>query len=296
MALSAINIPAGSKVALIAPSAHFDHAAIDTIKQIVRSLGYEPLHSATIYDRCGEMAGKDWVRAEDIIRWFTDPDVKLIWPIRGGYGSIRILNMLDFTRLSRENKFFIGYSDITFLHTALLNAGFERCIHGPNAIELANMPPEGIQKIQEFFKGKVKLEWRLSEGNIIRHGSAHGRLIGGNLTCLCHLLGTPYFSSSMCEGALLFIEDNNEAGYRIDRMLNHLKIAGVLEKIKGLILGNFSNCEPEEKLISRISDIIAPFDFPVIFNMPFGHNILQDMLPLGIKYHIDTYQSVFRIV
>ncbi len=291
-----INIPRGSKIALVAPSAHFDHTIIDSIKQTVTKLGYEPVHSKAIYDKYGEMAGKDWIRAEDFVRWFMDPAVKVIWAIRGGYGSIRILNMLDLKKISQENKLFIGYSDITFLHIALLNAGFVGCIHGPNAIELINMPPEGVQKIQDFFKGKGKFEWKLSEDNIIRHGSAYGHLIGGNLTCLSHLLGTPYLKPYMWEGALLFIEDNNEAGYRIDRMLNHLKIAGVFEKIKGLILGNFSNCESKEKLISRVNDIVSPFDFPVIFNMPFGHDILQDLLPLGVKYQIDTYQSTFRAV
>ncbi len=285
----------GSKIALVAPAASFDETSFREVIKLIEKWGYNPVYSHCVFEKHGEFAGKDWIRAEDFEKWFREPDVSMVWAIRGGYGSSRILSFLNLDTISSSKKIFLGYSDMTFLHLALVNKGFQGSFHGPNAVELSDLKIEKTEVIYQFLQGAFEFRWKYKEAQILRHGVASGRLIGGNLTCLCHLLGTPFLNPDIWNGALLFLEDCNEAGYRIDRMFNHLKLAGVFDNIKGLVLGSFRNCEPSPNFRSRILDILASFDFPIICDMPFGHNIRQDVLPLGQSFYMNTFEHFLEM-
>jgi len=283
------------KIALVAPAGSFDREIFEHATKKLEEQGIESCHTDRIFHHWRGFSAQDWERALDLAEHFSDPGVQILWCVRGGYGSSRVLPFLDLKRLADSGKTLMGYSDITFLHNALLEAGAEITLHGPNFLEISSMQNEDVNRLFSFLDGSRPFRWKLSGKNTVRSGLATGRLLGGNLACVCHLLGTPYLSLKTFEGAILFLEDKNEAGYRIDRMLNHLKMAGVFDVIKGLVLGTFWDCEPYDEIIQKVVDVTSDYNFPIICLLPFGHGIKQDLLPLGGSALVDTDSGLFEV-
>jgi len=201
-----------------------------------------------------------------------DKDIRLILCSRGGYGVVHILDKLNFTKIKKYPKWLVGYSDITALHLAFLRKGLTS-LHGPMARHLAenSMDESSLLLKQILFTGNQKYVIEPHKLNIT--GNAKGILFGGNLAVLCGLIGTTYMK--VPENGILFIEDIAESPYKIDRMMWQLKLSGILKKISGLIVGEFTECEEDPlmgtTIYESISDIIREYNYPVMFDFPVGH-------------------------
>jgi muramoyltetrapeptide carboxypeptidase len=313
MILKPRRLEPGDTIALVAPaSAPPDPAAIDRSQAWLQKAGYRVHLPRYVRKRFGFLAGSDQERAADLMRAFTHPKVNGILCVRGGYGSGRLLPLLDFEAIRRNPKVFIGYSDITALQMAF----WKRCrlvtFHGPmlNSDLLKEDVPEftvnGLWRTvaQPVAAGSV----RTGEGSsgikpeTLCPGHAVGRLAGGNLTLLCAALGTPFFPS--LRRAILFFEDLNEVPYRFDRMLTQLHYAGALEGLAGVAIGVNAGCEAEaapageytQSLVEVLRERLAPLGVPVVWNLPFGHVKWNATVPVGVRARLDGDRADLEIV
>jgi len=276
----------GDRVALLAPSGPCDHERIPLAARALEGFGFIPHEMESCRSRHGYFAGSDNLRAKDILDAFADPEIKGIFALRGGYGAQRLLPLLDYNIIGKHPKIFAGYSDITALHTVFnQRCGFVT-YHAPMAGTDLHKPAVD-NYTRDSFRGHMieghtppKLSY-----TILVPGSATGTLTGGNLSLLVSSLGTPY-EINTC-GKILFIEEIDEAPYRIDRMLLQLKQAGKLTDCRAILLGSFL---PETiKTISQaIEEILIPLDKPVGINLPCGHCLPTATLPLGAKIHMNA--------
>ena len=297
------RLQAGMKVGLVAPASPVAEdedarAAVD----LLESLGFEVRPGRQIFERSAYLAGTDAARAADFNEIARDPAVDAIVCLRGGYGTARILPAIDYDALARRPRVIMGYSDIT----ALLNAVHERTgmitFHGPIAAQnfteytyreyekvlvdgsgpcVLGAPPE-----IEVRPGFVERENRLTP--IVR-GRAEGRLIGGNLTLLAHLVGTPYEPNY--QDAILVLEDVYEAPYSIDRMLTHLWLAGRLQRCAGIVLGKFTEAETDGNTFSVervLRDRFEPLGLPTLRGLMIGHVDDQTVVPIGARARLDV--------
>jgi len=281
----------GDVIALVAPSSHFDTDRFRQARQHLDDSGFQVACGRHIFRRQRYLAGSEAERTEDLVWAFSDPSVKAVLAVRGGYGSSRLLSLLPFEQIAEHPKIFMGYSDITFLHLALRSHTPWATFHGPNLLDL-NGTEDRWQRALRALTGEDSFEWPLGSARILRHGKALGPVVGGNLTCLAHLLGTPFFPSM--DGALLLIEDCREALYRLDRLLTQLRLAGVLDRLGGLLLGQFTDCGDVEAILDMTEDLIAPYTFPVVANLPFGHGLENQVIPLGTPFALDTHRGTLR--
>ena len=199
---------------------------------------------------------------------------------------MRVLPLLDFDVIKSNPKVFIGFSDIT----TLLSVLFARCnlvtFHGPVVTSLADASEETKRSLFSNVSSGNKLEIGLPSGKTIKPGVTTGRICGGNLTMLCHLIGTPYAPSY--ENKILFLEDRGEAPYRIDRMLVHMKLAGCFRKIAGIILGSFEECGPIGDIVEIIANIFDEFPVPILAGLDAGHGKHNLTIPMGIEATLDA--------
>jgi len=282
----------GDTIALVAPSSPFPKAAFEQACRTFEDLGYRLAPGKHILHERGFLAGTEAERAKDLIHAVKAPEVAAIVCIRGGYGSSRLLPWLPFATLRRSPRIFLGYSDVTFLHLAFRHLLGWTTFHGPNFVDLGNRP-EGIEELLLALSGRQEFSWNLDERQVLKPGLAAGPLIGGNLTCLCHLLGTPYFPD--LTGALLMLEDRGEALYRLDRLLTQLNLAGVLDRIAGLVLGHFQECGDPRRVGEMVLDQVRSFAFPVVAGLPFGHGSPNEVVPLGSRFTLNTFEGTLKI-
>ena len=285
------SLSPGSSIALIAPSSPFDPVLYDKGREILETAGYGIVSGKSILNRKKYLAGTDFERAQDLIDALLDPEIKGVICIRGGYGSGRLLPWLPFSKLGKTPKIFLGHSDITFLHLALVSQAGWTTFHGPNLTGIAELPGRA-ENVLEMLSGNAVFDWNLDPGQILRHGRATGPVLGGNLTCLAHLVGTPYIPKTA--GTLLLIEDNGEALYRLDRMINHLKLAGILPALGGILLGEFKNCAVNDEICEMVMDHVRFFNFPVVHSLPFGHGSRNEVIPFGAPFLLDTHERVLK--
>jgi len=248
----------------------------------------------------GYFAGDDSQRLSDLHQMFLDPEVDLIICARGGWGGLRIVDKLDYDLIANHPKPFIGYSDVTTLQLAIWKMTGMPSLSGPMvAVEMGR----GIEAFTaEHFWGQIynrseKYPISLSEsgGQIFRAGKAKGTLLGGCLSMVAGLLGTPYIPDFT--DTILFLEDVGEKPYRIDRYLAQLTQAGVFEKIKGLILGKFEDCveDPGEVTFSLpeiLSDYFRHINLPVIVEFPYGHGAKKITMPIGGECELDAQSGI----
>ncbi|NBF03252.1 LD-carboxypeptidase [Pseudomonas sp. Fl5BN2] len=278
-------------IGLIAPAGP---AELDTEKtfQWMRSRGYTLRIFPGVGQKDGYLAGSDEVRLRDLHEAFADSDIDAILCLRGGYGSPRLLDKIDFDLLRRNPKPFIGYSDITALHLAINRyAGFVS-FHGPmlNADLLGAKQPPTEASLFNLLRGRVKA------GSLLPHpvafplitvepGIALGALLGGNLSMIASTLGTPYEINT--DGVILFFEDVNEPLYRIDRLLNHLRLAGKFDKLRGVLVGDVAGVD-FTALCALLKQTFEPLRIPVLAGWRSGHCDPNLSLPMGARVRLDA--------
>jgi muramoyltetrapeptide carboxypeptidase len=284
----------GDRIALVAPSSPFKVEEFTLASQRLEEAGYVPAPAEHLMVRNGYLAGTEAQRVQDLIRAFSDDKISAVFCVRGGYGSGRLLPWLPFSTIESSPKIFLGYSDITFLHLAFQTQMNWITFHGPNFIE-ANESADKLQEILSPLCGDHSFCWEFSDRQVIRHGTASGKLYGGNLTCLVHLIGTPYFPD--LKDSLLFIEECCEALYRLDRLLTHLRLADHMQHLGGLLLGRFHECGNDSgNIVEMVSERTESFHFPVVTDLPFGHGGRNDVIPLGAFFSLNTYDKNLRIL
>jgi len=294
----------GDTVGIIAPaSAPPDPRNIDHSIEAIERLGFKPKLAPNVRKRWGFLAGSDRERAADLMRMVTDRAVKAIVCVRGGYGTARLLSLLDYHVIRSNPKILLGYSDITSLHCAFLKKANLVSYHGPmlNSDFIKENCPDFT--LQSFLKtlttpkapGGICQGYKGKTVAILRRGRAAGPLIGGNLSLLCSTLGTPYQPSF--SRAILFIEDLDERPYRFDRMLTHLLNAGLLQQVAGIAIGINENCEDPHSTKTReyrqtlddvLTERLLPLKVPLITGLPFGHVPYNATLPIGLPAILDA--------
>lgn len=286
-----------------------DPAAIDRAVEVLRGLGYRPRLAPRARARHGFLAGSDRERAGDLMRLFSDPKVGAIFCMRGGYGCTRLLDRLDFVAIRSRPKILLGYSDVTALHCALLKCAGVVSFHGPVLNSDFLRQPLNEFTLSSLWRTLTRAEAPgalAAAGDtvkVIRAGRVQGRLVGGNLSLLCALVGTPWLPS--LRGRLLFFEDVDEAPYRLDRMLTHLLTAGVLRGVAGIAIGVNVGCEDPKRAQLKeyrqsaddvLRERLRPLGVPVLSGLPFGHQAVNATLPLGVRAEVDTRVGELRLL
>lgn len=263
----------GDKVVILSPSGKIDKLLLTGMKKRLESWGLKPVIAKYAGHSSGLYAGTIKQRAEDLQKAMNDKDVRAIFCSRGGYGVVHLIDKLDFTRFRESPKWLIGYSDITALHN-LFQANGYISLHALMARHLALEPEDDMcsMYLKDILFGKLP-EYTCKPHKLNREGRAKGILRGGNLAVLYGLRGTPY--DIPAEGTILFIEDISERPHAVERMVYNLKLGGVLERISGIIIGQFTEYEEDKslgkELYGALADILKPYDIPVCFNFPVGH-------------------------
>jgi muramoyltetrapeptide carboxypeptidase len=282
-----LRLERGDSIAIFAPAGPvLKEEEFTTGLNLLREAGLEVKFSREIMRRDGYLAGSDRERAEEFHYWWADPDIKALLAVRGGYGALRLLPLLDMNLIRRQPKILIGFSDISVLHAGIYKETGLVTFHGPMLTTLAKNDQPSRESFFESLAGRHPTKVKPAELEIIKAGRAKGRLLGGNLASLVHLVATPY--ELPWQGSILFLEDVCEAGYRIDRMLTHLQVAGRLEGLAGLILGSFEGCGVPELIWNRVLELTAGASYPIWANFPAGHGRQNLTLPLGQEVEMDS--------
>ncbi|HOR86033.1 MAG TPA: LD-carboxypeptidase [Bacillota bacterium] len=292
--MKAKRLKIGDTIGMVAPASPSDSSKVEKAVKYLNNLGYIVKAGKSVFSSRGYLAGGDELRAFDINNMFEDDEVNAVFCLRGGYGSQRILDLIDFQLIRKNPKIFMGYSDIT----ALLNAIYQKCglitFHGPMGGDFAG----GLGKqTKRAMKNALESTEPIGEipnpeiPEIVAEGKGKGALVGGNLSIVAASLGTPYEINT--QGCVLLLEDVFEEPYSVDRMLTQLRLAGKFKDVSGIILGDWGNLEPEEpeKSLSFeevFKDIFEDIGKPVIKGLKIGHCKPNITVPIGAEVSIDT--------
>lgn len=276
----------GDLIAVVAPAGAVESAQLEPALEFLRESGFRVRLGEHVYSRKGYLAGTDQERAQDLQSAWCDPQVAAVIAARGGYGCTRLLPLLDVPSLVRQRKIFLGFSDCTALLNDMVCRWGQVAFHGPVATALAYDRDAARRALAALSGGCTR---SLLAPRVLREGCAEGRLLGGCLSVLVALLGTKYEPS--WEGAVLFVEDVNEKPYRIDRMLTHLKQAGVLQRLRALVFGEMTGCSAGSDESWSVWDVIEDhakdFPGPVIGGLESGHGSGREVLPLGVRARVE---------
>lgn len=294
----------GDTIGITAPAGGATEKNIKLAKEQLEGLGFKIKLAPSCFATYGYLAGKDKLRADDLNSMFNDRHIDGIICLRGGYGSTKILNKIDFDNIKRNPKVFVGYSDITALHLAINQISGLITFHGPMASS------DFAGGLDDFSKGEFlraimdnkPMKTISNPDNIeietIVKGRARGRLVGGNLSLISATMGTPYEINT--KDKILFLEDIGEEPYKIDRMLTQLALAGKFDNAAGIVLGDWNNCqskiyENSLGLMEVFENIIGPYKKPTIYNLKGGHCRPKVTLPLGVKALINADEGSLSI-
>lgn len=290
----------GDCVAIVSPSSKIDKLFLKGAKERLESWGLKVVMGKYAGSSSGRFAGTVRQRLSDLQKMMDDPDIKAILCSRGGYGAVHLIEALDFTRFREHPKWLIGFSDITALHNLIQANGFAS-LHAPMARHLTVEPEDDpcTLHLKNILSGKLP-EYVCPNHKLNRAGTARGILRGGNMAVFHGLRGTPY--DIPAEGTVLFIEDISERPHAIERMMYNLKLGGVLEKLSGLIIGQFTEYEEDrslgKELYGALTDLVKEYDYPVCFNFPVGH--VTDNLPLingaEVELHVDKKRTELKFI
>ena len=304
------RLRAGSTVGLVAPAGIVAEAFdVRLAREMLAALGLKTTLGRHAMDRHGYFAGTDRDRAADLMAMFADPDVDGLVALRGGWGSARLLERLDYDLIRDRPKVLVGYSDVTALLLAIYAKSGLVTFHGPDALSAwTSFTADGFRRAS-FGGEAVVMENPKREGDgliqtedrvrTITPGTARGRLVGGNLTILASMIGTPYLP--LFEGHILFLEDIGEAIYRVDRMLTQLGQAGVLGRLAGLVFGACTRCDPDSDFgaftLSEVIDgHVRPLGIPAWQGAMIGHVRDKHTVPLGVEAEIDAERGTITLL
>ena len=296
------NLKIGDTISIIAPSGvlkDYDEYMYKSIS-LMESWGLNVVLGSNIYDSYGHFSSSDANRQKDFQNAIDDNKIKAIWCARGGYGTMRIIDKINYDNLLKHPKWVIGYSDITAIHNDIHNLGVES-LHGvmSKSLEDISVDDESIKKLKDIIFGKGELHYVIESNKYNITGEASGKLVGGNLTLLQSLLESK--SSIDTTNKIIFIEEVGEYLYHIDRMLHSLKRADYFSKCSGLIVGDFTDIRKNEtkfgkNLYEIINEIVKEYNFPVIYGFPAGHG--QKNLPLifgrNVEINVSKNKSEIR--
>ena len=292
----------GDTIAILAPAGVLKgrENVIQKAKKLAESWGLKVVYGKNLFNKAGHFAGTDLERIEDFQKALDNPNIKAIWSGRGGYGSVRLLDHLDFTTFKKHPKWIVGYSDITAFHSHINTLGFET-LHAMMGSSLSDKPEEIVETITTFKKAIFgeKLNYTFTSANKYnRNGATDGELIGGNLSILTSMTGSK--SAMNTADKILFIEEIGEYKYSIDRMLLTLKRAGYFNNIKGIIVGDISKIKYNStkwgsSIEALILDIV-PKNIPVLFDFPAGHEADNRALIFGRNVQLIVGNKVSSVI
>ena len=280
------RLRAGDRIGIVAPAGPYDQNAFERGIKVVEEMGFEIFVPPNLLDAGGYFAGSDHHRAQFLNLLFADESVQAIICARGGYGSMRIMHLLDYQTIAKNPKIFIGFSDITGLLSVFGNHCGLVTFHGPVVTSLADAQAETRESLMRAVSSAAELELKVPDGIAVKAGTGSGIVCGGNLTTLCHLVGTPY--APQFTDKIVFLEDRAEAPYRIDRMLVHMQLAGCFENLAGIALGSFEKCGPIEDIYNIFGELFNHDQIPILAGFDVGHGEINLTLPLGIEATLDA--------
>jgi muramoyltetrapeptide carboxypeptidase len=293
----------GDLIGIAAPARKVDATDLEPARELLHSWGFDTVLASNVGKSWGQLAGTDLARAEGVNALLREERVRAILTARGGYGSIRMVNHIDWDKLSSDPKWFVGFSDVTVLH-AKINHMHMASIHGPVATTLASSSREAQTSLDQLLKGELTSQ--RFEGNVLRAGQWEGRLLGGNLSMLYSMQGTPLFPD--LAGQTLLIEDLDEMLYHLDRMLLNFEHAGHWKRISGLLVGGLSDMRDNTRVhgfdtdnpFGReaneiLRDAVSRFDFPVVCNLPVGHVQNNHSVVLGVETRFTAEDNVVEV-
>ena len=287
----------GDTVAILATARKHIVKSMQPTIDLLESWGLNVVIGKSIGLEENQLAGSDEQRAADLQEQLNNPNIKAIWCARGGYGTVRVVDLIDFTAFKKSPKWLVGFSDVTVLHNHLNTMGY-KSIHGIMPISLAKASPEAIESLRLSLFGQP-LQYAIDPHPMNRLGKATGELVGGNLSILYSVLGSP--SAIDCTDKILYIEDLDEYLYHIDRMMMNLKRNGCLESLKGIIVGSMTDMKDNDipwgkNALEIVQDVTKQYNIPVIFNFPAGHIHDNRALILGNNVTIDVTENCSTVV
>jgi muramoyltetrapeptide carboxypeptidase len=281
----------GDRVRLIAPASPFDHEAFRAGKRVLEGLGVVPVVGQEEFARDGFLAGSDQRRAEKLTEALGEEDTKAVWCIRGGYGTARVLPLLDLRSLRRHPKLLIGFSDVTALLVQLTRPGGFVTIHGPVITQLPRLPATDLRWLKALLFGtRAPQRVPLGRTRTLVPGKAEGTLVAGNLSTLASLAGTPFAPD--LRDTVLCLEDVNEQAYRLDRLFWQIVSAGLLKGVRGVVVGELVGCKPggtgRHSARSVLERAIVALGLPALSGAAFGHGRRNLALPVGVRARLDA--------
>ncbi|MEZ4777942.1 MAG: LD-carboxypeptidase [Flavobacteriaceae bacterium] len=281
----------GDTVAIVSTARKISTSEIQPAIELLTAWGLQVVVGTTIGAEYYQFAGDDALRAADFQAMLDNPKVKAIWCARGGYGTVRMIDLLNFSEFLKHPKWIVGYSDVTVLHSHIHQLGVAT-IHSQMCLEIENKTEATRETLRKALFGEEYSIEYISTHPLQRHGTAKAQLVGGNLSMLYSLCGSP--SALDTKGKILFLEDLDEHLYHVDRMMQNLKRNGMLKELKGLIVGGMSDMKdhtqefgfatdrPFGKTAEEIIyDAVKEYDFPACFNFPAGHILDNRALVMG---------------
>jgi len=281
-----------SKIRIVSPAGKIKEERIVPAVKWLKKQGYKVELGKHVFAQHFQFAGTDTQRLEDLQTAFDDPETDAIICSRGGYGTVRIIDKLDFTELKKHPKWLVGFSDVTILHSCLNNLEIAT-IHGampPFFFDEIGDPNENLTSLMDLLEGKNG-NYNFAKNDKNRTGNTNAELVGGNLSIITSLLGTKYELNT--DEKILFIEEIDEYLYHIDRMMRQLKLTGKLDKLAGLVVGDFTEIKDNDTPFGQtieeiILEIVKDYNFPVCFGFPAGHDKKNLALVFGKKWSLSV--------
>jgi len=284
----------GDLIGVISPAGPVDASDLKPGLDLLAAGGFRIYEAPHLYDRHGYLAGQDAARLSDLHAMFSDNEIAAVLCARGGYGCLRLLDRLDYELIRSHPKILVGYSDITALLMAVYRKTGLVTFHGPMVRGLSAVSNDSLESLLKVLSSEQPVLFDPMEATPLIPGRAEGPLLGGNLSLICHLVGTPFLPP--LEGCILFIEDRGEPLYRIDRMLTYLSLTGQLKGIAGLIAGQFTDCGDTSAIDRILMDTASDLKIPLVTGFPTGHGPKNLVLPLGLSAQLDSHRMTLRIL
>ncbi|TRW22766.1 LD-carboxypeptidase [Flavobacterium zepuense] len=286
----------GDTVGILATARKIDKETIDPAIKLLKSWGLNVVVGKTVGLDNNQLAGQDWQRATDFQEMLDNPAISAIWCAKGGYGTVRMIDRIDFTKFKKKPKWFIGFSDATVLHSHINNMDIAT-LHGIMAISAAHATPDAVETFRKSLFGE-KLAYNIPAHKFNKPGKATGELVGGNLSVLYSIVGSR--SEVDYKGKILFIEDLDEYLYHIDRMMMNLERNGYFKNVKGIIIGGMTKMRDNDipwghDALEIIQDITKEYNIPICFNFPAGHIQDNRALIFGKEITLDVTATGTKI-